>query len=154
MTNMTHGAIAQHSGVCGENLIEDMFARVNVTGMDYLDWVKEKRKNVLVRQFRFTNVYGTNARLDFVFVTKSGKKIGIESKHQNVGGSTDEKLPFVMLNAGKCKFDKFYCVLGGEYWTKNRPNQAIAAINKLASKKKYHFKIVKTGQLMGDIDFE
>jgi DNA adenine methylase len=49
-------------------------------------------------QHKYTSIYKTTVKMDFLVKYKTGT-IGIEVKSQKVGGSVDEKLPYVFHNA-------------------------------------------------------
>lgn len=113
------GKLANDSGIIGECVISDFFESKKIKIMSYSQWNKTGCVNVLVSQFPFTNIYGRGARIDFAYINKDGKVFGIEAKRQNVPGSVDEKIPFVMFNSTLDVFEKLYCVVSGNHWNDN-----------------------------------
>lgn len=88
-------------------------ARANANGKEL-----EKKVEKLISKFKyrkqpkFISIYGHKSRIDFD-VDIGDKRYGIECKTQTSGGSTDEKLPYVMSNAIVYP-DHFVLVLDGD----------------------------------------
>lgn len=95
--NISQGAKANFSGQALEKDVESLF---NALGIDFQSQVK------------FTDCYGNNrAKMDFVI-----GDLAIECKRQNVGGTADQKLPFVYENLQA--FERGLIVLDGIHYHK------------------------------------
>jgi|TARA_R100000081_G_C4740869_1_gene128824 galactitol-specific phosphotransferase system IIB component len=74
-------------------------------------------------QVPYTNLYGSNrSKMDIVV-----GDLYIECKFQDVSGSVDEKIPFVMENLEQ--FPKGMIVLGGKHWKSKRGELIYKYIN-------------------------
>lgn len=74
-------------------------------------------------QVPYTNIYGSNrSKMDIVV-----GDLYIECKFQEVGGSVDEKIPFVMENLEQ--FPKGMIILGGNHWKGERGQLIYEYIN-------------------------
>ena len=95
MTTESQGAKANYSGQKLELQVETVLASLN------LDYKKE---------VRFTDCYGNSrSRMDFMV-----DDIAIECKRQNVGGTVDQKIPFVYENLSM--FKRGLLVLDGDHF--------------------------------------
>lgn len=98
---LSQGAKANFSGKELENDVESVLSALDIPYQT---------------QVRFTDCYGNpNSKMDFV-VKKLGKISGlaIECKRQNVSGTADQKLPFVVENLRQ--FPKALLVLDGAHY--------------------------------------
>ncbi|HOF99133.1 MAG TPA: hypothetical protein PLD44_07095, partial [Paludibacteraceae bacterium] len=68
----------------------------------YRDWEKNQEKygkELLLENVPFTTIYEHNGNTEFLLISEKYElKIRIECKWQQVGGSVDEKLPYLYLN--------------------------------------------------------
>lgn len=103
MTTKTtnQGGLAVKSGKLLENAIEDILKQSDV------EYVTQKP---------FESVYGKTSRMDFYVTLSDGTRIAIESKNQNVSGTVDEKIPYVMLNLQKFDADVGILVMDGTHF--------------------------------------
>lgn len=71
-----------------------------------------------LRQPPYTTLYGSPGRYDFVLLAKElPTPVWIETKYQKVGGSIDEKAPYVFLNALSAVPGRHVVILiGGAGW--------------------------------------
>lgn len=75
--------------------------KANRKGRSYEAVVKSKLAELSIpfkTQVKYTGIYGTILKMDFVVCLKRYPKLGIEVKSQNSHGSTDEKFPYVVKN--------------------------------------------------------
>ncbi len=71
---------------------------------------------IVYRNARYRSIYRHGARIEFKLVL-GGHCYLIETKRQRVSGSTDEKLPFVYLNAKlNLAHHRFILVIDGHGW--------------------------------------
>lgn len=95
MTTESQGAKANYSGQKLEAQVESILQSLN------LDYQKE---------VRFTDCYGNSrSRMDFMI-----DDLAIECKRQNVGGTADQKIPFVYENLSM--FKRGLLVLDGDHF--------------------------------------
>lgn len=90
MKQLSQGARANHSGRSAEEVISTILLR---------------RSCIFERQkFIGRSIYDSDLYADFYITTRDDYPIGliIESKWQDVGGSVDEKLPYLVLNIKEC----------------------------------------------------
>ena len=61
------------------------------------------------------DIYGAPMKVDFVYMDPGRRTpcVVIHARWQQVGGSVDQKFPFFMLNAKKCRYPVIF-VLGGD----------------------------------------
>jgi hypothetical protein len=102
--SISQGAKANKSG---QKLEQDVEALLNAMGIEF------------EKQVKFTDCYGNvRAKMDFVIeaMAKPNLKshVAIECKRQTVGGTADQKLPFVYENLQA--FDSGLVVLDGEHY--------------------------------------
>lgn len=94
-STMTPGAKANYSGKKLETEVEAILQSLD---LDYQ------------REVRFTDCYGNSrSRMDFMV-----DDLAIECKRQNVGGTADQKIPFVYENLSM--FKKGLLVLDGDHF--------------------------------------
>ena len=124
--NISQGAKANFSGQALEKDVESLF---NALGIEFESQVK------------FTDCYGNKrAKMDFVV-----GNIAIECKRQNVGGTADQKLPFVYENLQA--FERGLVLLDGDHFHKREGihgylNSKVSDISNFALTFKYALKIV------------
>lgn len=95
MTTQSQGAKANYSGQKLEAQVESILQSLD------LDYQKE---------VRFTDCYGNSrSRMDFMV-----DDLAIECKRQNVGGTADQKIPFVYENLSM--FKRGLLVLDGDHF--------------------------------------
>lgn len=100
---INQGCEANQSGREIENLIERLFVE---RGFHVVDGAVSKLAagdlfagDCLIRNAPFISIYGTKSRSEFVVDSRrTGRRIRIECKTQDVGGSVDEKFPYLFLN--------------------------------------------------------
>ena len=100
---MNQGQEATRSGSWLETAVEQAFRDYGFEVVDHaenngnLDLLSDK---LLIRQVPYTSIYGTLARSDFLAVWHSRQqRVRFECRLQNVSGSCDEKLPYMLSNA-------------------------------------------------------
>lgn len=83
--SINQGQAANYTGNQAERLIEDILSRKGI---------------LFARQFPQRSIYQIDVRADFMLHTAPGYPDGliIESKWQMVGGSVDEKYPYLVLS--------------------------------------------------------
>ena len=84
------------SGIKLEKIVLEKLAEMSeiVPNKNY----HESKNKVTVPQYRYHDIFTAKARVDFLFVTESGKKFFIECKNQKTPGSVDVKFPYYILN--------------------------------------------------------
>ncbi len=102
---MTDGNRANENGKRGEELTRNILTiHTGFREMHHRDWNKEGRPaETLVQHAPYASIYGagTKCRSEFLVSDSEGDLVRIECKTQNVGGSVDEKLPYLFLNASQ-----------------------------------------------------
>ena len=102
----------------------------NLSGSQFENEVAKRLQNVELEyetQVKFTNIYGSNmAKID-IYVPLIN--LYIECKNQNVGGSVDEKVPFVVENlkniVAKDNSAEAMVVFGGTHWKGSRGKKIV-----------------------------
>jgi hypothetical protein len=119
----------------GEHVIAAAFAARGVRVVDHKDWRKRLLPGeVVVKGFPYTTVYRTTGALDFVLLRDHAPAIALEIKHQNVSGSCDEKLPYVMVNAlYQWPAPHGILILSGDHFAGPRGLAAITAMRDLSA---------------------
>ena len=97
---MLQGALAVQSGQKLETVVKDLL-------------LKYFNASQVIPQYKFTNVYNKNAKIDFHI---QNHNIVIECKRQNGAGTADEKIPFVLANLAKIKANLSILVLDGSWY--------------------------------------
>lgn len=96
-SKVPQGTKANVSGAKLENRVEYMIKSQLGIKSKHASRTKET-DNILLKNVKYTNVYGnTQCRSEFVCCYKS-RKIRIECKTQHSAGSVDEKLPYLFMN--------------------------------------------------------
>lgn len=117
-------------------MIEAAFAARKVPIVEHEEWTRRTIPGTaVVKGHPFTTLYQTAGRVDFTVFHDGQAEITIEVKHQNVGGSTDEKLPYVLLN-GLLQWGtkNGILVLSGDHWSSPRGMTAADSTRKLAAR--------------------
>ena len=91
------------SGQLLEAGIAGILARKGFTILRHGDWNeaemhRKPQPKFLVTDVPYKSIYGHKARMEFLMID-GARQILIEAKRQGSSGSTDEKLPYVYLNA-------------------------------------------------------
>lgn len=97
---MLQGALAVQSGQKLETIVKNSL-------------LKYFSESQITSQYKFINVYNKNAKIDFCI---KNHNIVIECKRQNVAGTADEKIPFVLANLVKIKANLSILVLDGSWY--------------------------------------
>lgn len=117
------GLHAVKNGQALESIIETTLAGRGFSAVNYLTWRQNPdahSADVLLKNVPYTTVYGTQGRTEFVLKsTRLPGPIRIEAKWQQTPGSTDERLPYLYLNASR--FDTMpeahvIIVIDGQGW--------------------------------------
>lgn len=112
---MKSGTLANKSGKNLERLVINTFSLWGIsTVLNYKDWVKNPIRPAIVRNFPFQSIYGHKSRSEFVVVlNNSAEDIRIECKWQTIGGSVDEKFPYLLACLSLVKESKIIILLDG-----------------------------------------
>lgn len=105
---------ASQSGRRLETFVEQVFVEVGILVSRELEAVDICQASVgspamVARNANYQTVFGHDARIEFI-LSLGGKCYLIETKRQTVGGSIDEKMPYVFLNA-QLNIDRFGFIL-------------------------------------------
>jgi hypothetical protein len=98
---MTQGFEANHSGKFLEEIVQREFLARGFLFRTYgedagnLDLFSRR---IVLRNVPYRSLYGCTSRSEFV-VTDVSRKVRIECRWQEVGGSVDEKFPYLLRNA-------------------------------------------------------
>ena len=95
---MNQGSKANYSGRKLEREVELFLIGCGVESLKYSDYM-DGMNNIVLKQPPYRSIYNNNSRLDFLLKLHGKDDIWIECKQQNVAGSVDEKLPYIMENA-------------------------------------------------------
>jgi hypothetical protein len=115
-----------HNGLALENLIERSIIPHGFTPVNYAEWSAQPKaypRDLLLKSVPFTTVYGSLGLTEFVLKSpRLRSDVRIEAKWQQAAGSTDEKLPYLYLNASS--FDAMpeahvIIVIDGAGWRKS-----------------------------------
>ena len=136
---LAHGAEnATSSGQDFEDEIEDGIAALGFEIIQASQW-KESRLyqdpdlRIVIKNAPYSTIYGHRARIEFLIILGAERQILVEVKRQRVSGSTDEKFPYVYLNALKNIPDReLILVLDGNGWKE----EAVAWIKQRADNTK------------------
>jgi len=101
MISINQGAESNHSGSGLEQYIEHEFRSRGVLIQDF--GVNANNQDLfvprmLIRRVPYTSIYGCKSVSEFVF-TDGPIAVRIECRRQDVPGSVDEKLPYLLANA-------------------------------------------------------
>ena len=91
-------------------------AKANLEGKKFESVIKElldEESILYIKEQPFISIYNHKARMDF-YLTELD--MAIEAKHQNVKGSADEKIPYVMHNLEAHPASRGLLVLNGDHW--------------------------------------
>lgn len=109
MVIRTPGAEANASGKFLESIVE---LQAKEHGYTILRWNDRPAPGpcgyvdrLLLKNVPYVNIYGTTSRSEFIVISESSFAV-IECRWQSVGGSVDEKWPYLILNAEKLILDK------------------------------------------------
>lgn len=135
-TAMHGGGTATTNGEAGEQLLRGLLLGMTsgneMKGSTYAKKPHNhpcKKEPLLVSQFPYVNAYGINSRMDYVVqlpVFIKGLhpdddgilRVYIEVKQQSTGGTTDEKLPFVLDSfRNDAQMRNCILVLPGLWWS-------------------------------------
>lgn len=83
-----------------EDFVKNSLVSLGYTHVLYKDWSKQKTNlgKYLIQHFPYKSIYNSNSRTEFV-IQENSRLIRVECKWQQVSGSVDEKLPYLLLNA-------------------------------------------------------
>lgn len=119
------GSKANKNGKRLEDLVEAELCKYNIDVLAYNEWandvtkISDDAKGVLITNAPYINVYGSRSRGEFLLFLNGFLDTRIECRSQVVGGSVDEKLPYLLEN---CKaFDEKNVIVvleGNGYRTK------------------------------------
>ena len=90
--------------------------KANLEGKKFETVIKEFLDDegiAYVKEQPFTSIYNHKARMDFYLTDFD---LAIEAKHQNVAGTVDEKIPYVMHNLESHPASRGVLVLNGDHW--------------------------------------
>ena len=97
------GTTANRQGRMLENIIRHTLEAKGLETVGYAAWKRDQAAfggELLITNAPFTTIYGHRGRTEFLLVSeRHDLRIRIEAKWQQVGGSTDEKLAYLYLNA-------------------------------------------------------
>lgn len=108
---MSQGARANMTGRVFENLVGSTLSSYGFTLVEEIN----ESMSCFATQVPYRNIYGCVSKSDFVVrCPRRGLDTRIECRYQQVGGSVDEKLPFLFLNAVKAMPEtQVLIILGG-----------------------------------------
>lgn len=134
----TPGATANRQGRMLETTIRHVLETKGFTPVSHARWRKAPEKfggELLLTNVPFRTLYGRQGRTEFLLKSERlGLKIRIEAKWQQTPGSTDEKLPYLYLNAIEAMPERHVIiVIDGDGW---RP-QALGWLRHAAAAKAY-----------------
>ena len=97
---------ANRVGKCLENEVEEIINSYGIESLFYSQIkknfgkkiIKESPGGFLLKQVPYINMYGANARGEFVLQINNYGPVRIECRGQQVHGSVDEKFPFLIGN--------------------------------------------------------
>lgn len=104
-----------------ENFIENLIVRHGYTFVDKDKFISSKSLEQPIYSTQFyigKNIYNTNIYCDFILYhpTKHPECLVIESKWQQIGGTVDEKYPYLVVNIKeKYQYDTILVLDGGGY---------------------------------------
>ena len=119
---LSHGARAQRSGYIFAKQVESIVKDYGFYIVKNAEYQKKKdtfeHDKILVRRARFKTIYERDGYTDFLLIDKKlDEHIRIEVKWQHTGGSMDEKLPYIYLNAiDAVPEDHYILVIDGAGW--------------------------------------
>lgn len=91
---------------------------------------------IVVKNAPYSTIYGHRSRIEFLVILGAERQIIVEAKRQSTSGSTDEKFPYVYLNAVKNIPDREYVlVLDGNGWKE----EALDWINAKAAETRWFY---------------
>lgn len=99
---MNQGQESNLSGEFLEETVEREFRARRVAVFQYADNGNNEdlfAERFLLRDAPYTSIYGCNSRSEFLYRHRFGFDLRIECKWQQVPGSIDEKLPYLLMNA-------------------------------------------------------
>lgn len=123
--------LANESGFEFEDVVSNKFEAIGFKLIKYNNWIlNEKIKNYIISSYPYCSIYGNNSKSDFLIKTISGFTMRIECKQQMVGGSVDEKFPYLLANAEQAMPEKDILIIlncpGAKQtsvsWLKNQAN--------------------------------
>ena len=109
------------TGKAFEDAIEGILRLKGFVVVAYSDWReaeihRAKHPKFLIKRVPYKSIFGHRAFMEFLLI-HGERQILIESKHQKWNGSTDEKLPYIYLNALKNLPEReMILVLSGNGW--------------------------------------
>lgn len=96
---MAGGKEAVASGQKLEKDFQNFMSDVGFKVLKYKEYDPVKNHEVLIRNVPYTTIYGMKGTSEYCLRSKRyGINCRIECKEQNVGGSVDEKLPYLLAN--------------------------------------------------------
>ena len=127
-----------NSGPILEGTIKSTFGGKGFEIVKYSDWSKNKENygdELLLTHVPYDTIYDHQGATEFLVISKKNDlKIRIECKWQQSGGSVDEKLPYLYLNAiEKMPEENIIIVIDGEGWKRG----AIPWLKNAVKERKY-----------------
>jgi hypothetical protein len=118
MNPSSQGGQANLQGKTLESTIKIIMSNKGFSVLSYSEWKKDQQKHgneVLVSQVPYTTIYNKQGKMDFLLISeKFNKRIAVECKWQQSGGSVDEKYPYLYLNCVEAiQEDEIIIVLDG-----------------------------------------
>ena len=98
---MNQGQRANKSGKLLEELAGHIASQYGYDYIGYKDYLRHTPHKAIVKGWPYQSIYGHESRGDGAVVVGGTVKVWIEAKRQNVPGSVDEKMPYVMANAAR-----------------------------------------------------
>ncbi len=103
-----------------ESLVQEAMERNGFVPVRHADWAADPGRydgDLLLLDAPYTTIYGTRGRTEFLAVSpRLPGPTRIEAKWQQVSGSTDEKLPYLYLNAADFPEARVVIVIDGGGW--------------------------------------
>ena len=93
-------------------------AKANYTGKQFENLIAQQLDNLDIRyveQHPFTSIYTHTAKMDFYIADRD---LAIEAKFQGVGGTVDQKIPYVMHDLESHPAERGLLILGGAHFKK------------------------------------
>lgn len=136
------GKTANANGRDLENFVEDVLNDKGIKSLQYKDMVSRLRamggkdfKGVLIKNAPYTNMYGGKSRGEFLLHTPSLPPVRIECRSQQVHGSVDEKIPYLLGNCIAFEESNVIIVLDGKGMRPEAKQYLISACKALKTKR-------------------
>ncbi len=96
------GTKANKQGKILEGTVKSVFLAKGFCIVKYKDWYKKPEKygeELLIEDAPYESIYNHKGKMEFLIISKKyDQRFRIECKWQQVGGSVDEKYPYLYLN--------------------------------------------------------